>query len=227
MNILVLDDHTYLKEGVELRIKELLPHANCIFSTDIKGASVKVIEEDINLVVCDLDFSNECECDGFEFMHRVRESRSDIKVIAFTNYNSYRVLNKARKAGFNSYLVKSCSVDEFHDTLRNVIENDGEYISLSMKNILKKRYKHNETVFSDSFYGINNLSSKEINLLILSAETTDRNKLAKKISKSPFTVDAYYKSILKKLNLKSRSEVQFFAKEFMEELLKMKRDLDC
>jgi len=222
INILIIDDHTFLKEGVESRIKQVFPSATCFFTTNIKGALVKVIDDRINLVLCDLEFDNDPAYDGFYFIKSVINPGANTKVIAFTNYNSYRIMNKARKAGFSSYLLKTCSYSEFSDTLVNVMERDDEYISISMKSILKKRDNIKTSMFSDSLYGVENLSKSELELVILSAKTTNRHELAKIIYRSAFTVDSLYKKILIKLNIKSRKEVQFFAIEFMDELLKRK-----
>lgn len=132
-------------------------------------------------------------------------------------------MNKARKSGFNSFLLKICSFQEFSDTLINVINSENEYISLSIQGIITRRNEIKMSLFSDSLYGISDLSEKELELIILSSETTDRQILSKTFCKSPFTIDAYYKSILQKLNIKSRKEVQFFAREFMGKLLKMQK----
>ncbi len=223
MNILVIDDHSFLKEGIEFRIKQVLPHANCFFSSSIKSALVQIIEDKINLVFCDLEFDNDSTHDGFYFVEEAVKLAPAIKTIAFTNYNSYRIMNKARKSGFNSFLLKICSFQEFSDTLINVINSENEYISLSIQGIITRRNEIKMSLFSDSLYGISDLSEKELELIILSSETTDRQILSKTFCKSPFTIDAYYKSILQKLNIKSRKEVQFFAREFMGKLLKMQK----
>lgn len=222
MNILIIDDHQFLKEGIESRIKQVLPDANCVFITNVRGAVNKVVEEKIDLVFCDLEFDNDPNYDGFDFVKNIQESGLPVKVIALTNYNSYRVMNKVRKSGFSSFLLKTCPFHEFSETLLSVRDNEGEYISFSMKTILKKRYESLKSLFSDSLYGIINLSDNELELVIHSAKLTNRKELAERMSKSPYTIDSYYKSILDKLSLKSRIEVQLFANEFMDELIKRK-----
>lgn len=225
MNILIIDDHQIIKEGVEIRIKRMLPDANCFFTTNVRDGIYRVTDNKIDLVLCDLEFENDTTYDGFDFVKKIRESDIPVKVIAFTTFNSYRVMNKARKSGFDSFLSKGCSFQEFSDTLLNVIDSEpnSEYISLSMRVLMKKRYESQKPLFSGSLYGISNLSENELELVILSAKTTDRNKLAEIMRKSHFTIDSYYKSVLEKLSLKNRSEVRFFAEEFMDELLKWEK----
>lgn len=223
MNILVVDDHSFLKEGIEIRIKQIFKDANVVFTTKIGTALFLLRDSKPDLVISDLEFDHESDYSGFDFIKEVKKVKPNTKTIALTNYNSYRIMKKARQSGFNSFLLKTCSFDEFANTLKNVLQSDDEYISSSMKKLLKKRHQLTESIFSDSLYGIAELSEHELEALILSSESTERTELANTMCKSPFTIDAYFKSILKKLKLKSRQEAQLFAKEFMKEILKRKQ----
>lgn len=220
MKILFVDDHVYLKEGVEKRVKSALSESHFLFSQDIKAARNIIIEKKVDLVICDLDFPEVDGFDGFYLMKSLKEEKINVKVIAFTSHIAYKILNKARKSGFQSYLLKSSSTEEFQKTIQSVIllENDGEYISDSMKMILKKRFKTQISVFSNSLNGISSLGEQEKIFLRYTAKTINRNTLAELMCKSPYTIDAYFKSIFKKLDISSRSETQFFAQEFYEKL---------
>ena len=219
MNILIIDDHELVKEGIETRIKKVLPKANCFFATNARMAISKIHKTHIDLIFCDLEFNNETEIDGFFIMKSILEFEPRIKTIALTNYNSYRIMKKAITSGFHSFLEKGCSFEEFKDTLNNVIAH-GNYNSATMRRLIKKRNKFLGTIFSESLYGISDLSERERELTLLSAKTTDRQKLAKLMEVTPYTIDTYFKNILKKLKLKHRQELSIFSLEFQEEILK-------
>jgi len=219
MNILIIDDHQLVKEGIEARIKKAVPEAQCFFATNARMAISKINEKEISLVFCDLEFNNEPRLDGFYIIKNLLEFEPRIKAIALTNYNSYRVMKKAINSGFHSFLEKGCSFKEFSNTLINVNAN-GAYESQTMKKLYKKRNSFLGTIFSDSLYGISDLSEREKELTILSASTTDRQQLAKKMNVTPYTIDSYFKSILSKLNLKHRQELSMFSLEFKDKLLK-------
>jgi len=221
MNILIIDDHELIKEGVEARIKEALPKATCYFATNARMAISKIHETDIDLILCDLEFSNEKELDGFYIMKSILEFEPRIKTIALTNYNSYRIMKKAIANGFHSFLEKGCSFEEFKETLKMVIKQ-GSFKSDTMKRLYKKRNQFLKTIFSESLYGISDLSQREQELTLLAAKTTDRQELAKLMKVSPYTIDTYFKDILSKLQLKHRQELSLFSIEFKEELLKVK-----
>ena len=138
----------------------------------------------------------------------------------FTNYNSYRVMKKAIASGFSSFLDKGCDFETFEATVVNVLEC-GNYTSKSMKILLKNRNQFTRSIFSDSIYGISDLSAKELELNILNKDTTNRQELSKIMGNTPYTIDSYYKNITSKLNLKHRQDVAFFSAKFYEELLKI------
>ena len=222
MNILIIDDHELVKEGIETRVKKVMPKAICHFAANGRMALSKIHDTPIDLIFCDLEFNNETSIDGFYIMKSILEFETRIKAIALTNYNSYRIMKKAIASGFHSFLEKGCSFNEFSDTLTNVIAK-GSYTSATMKRLIKKRNSFLGTIFSESLYGISDLSQREKELTLLAAETRDRHKLAHLMNVTPYTIDTYFKNILSKLNLKHRQELSLFSLEFKEELLKFKK----
>ena len=219
MNILIIDDHPLVKEGVIARIKKALPTATCCFASNARMAISTINATEISLVFCDLEFNNEPNLDGFYIIKSILDFEPRIKAIALTNYNSYRIMKKAINSGFHSFLEKGCSFEEFQETLFQVMEQ-GKYESETMKKLFKKRNAFLGAIFSDSLYGISDLSPREKELTLLSATTTDRQQLAKIMNVTPYTIDSYFKSILLKLSLKSRKELALFSLEFKDVLLK-------
>jgi len=219
MNILIIDDHSIVKEGVIVRVKKIIPDANCYFSTNARNAIAELHKTKIDLVLCDLEFKEEPTKDGFFILDYIQNYDYKIKTIALTNYNSYRVMKKAIRLGFNSFLDKSCSFQEFSDTLTQVLKN-GNYQSKTMKSILKRKDVFLHNIFSDSLYGVTNLSKRELELTLLLGKTTDNNTLATIMGISVHTVNSHIKNILSKLDLKDRKEIALFSEEFKEEINK-------
>jgi two-component system capsular synthesis response regulator RcsB len=219
MNILIIDDHQILKEGLLKRFGTIFPDATCYFVDNVRSALSKTQSIKIDLILCDLEFNNDKKNDGFFIIKSILDFEPRTKAIAYTNYNSYRVMKKAIVSGFLSFLDKGCSFKTFEETVVNVVEN-GSYTSDTMQKLLKSRNKFTRSIFSDSIYGIIDLSQKELELTLLSKETTDRQELAKLMGNTPYTIDSYFKSIISKLNLRNRQDVAFFCTEFYEELIK-------
>lgn len=221
LNILIIDDHEIIAEGVNTRIKKILPDANCFFAENSRIALMKLNEKRIDLIICDLSFRNDIERDGFYIIKHILGFEPKIKSIAYTSFDSYRVMKKAIESGFDSFLDKGCTFKEFSDTITNVLKKNGIYESEIMKKLKSKREVFVRSVFSDSQYGFYNLSERELELVINCANTTDKEELGKLMNISPHTIDTHFKHVLEKLNLKHRKEVALFSMEFTDELLQM------
>lgn len=219
MNILIIDDHAIIEEGLKKRIIKVLPDATFYFAENLRNTISIINTVNINLIFCDLEFNNSDIIDGFDICDKILKHNPEAKVIAHTNYNSYRIMKKAVENGFMSFLYKGSSFQDFFDTIHNVI-NTGNYVSESMKTLSKKRNSILHTLFSDSLYGISTLSKRELELTLLLKNTTDRKELAKIMGNTPSTIDSYLQHIITKLNLKNRNDVALFSQEFHNELLK-------
>jgi len=223
MNVLLIDDHPIIEEGLKSRVLQVLPNAQCFFAKTSREAIACVHQQEIHLIFSDLEFNNQPETDGFTIIASILKKHPKVKVIAHTNYNSYRIMKRVTESGFHSFLYKGCSYQDFADTVKNVLQK-GSYISQSMKELLKKRSRYLRTLFADSLYGISNLSKRELALTLLARETLDKNDLAIKMKNSPSTIDSYFQHIIQKLSLKNRQEVALFSLEFYDELLKAEKE---
>lgn len=223
MKVLIIDDHPIIEEGLKSRILKILPNAEFFFADNFRNSLAITTKQTIGLVFCDLEFNETPEIDGFIISEKILEQSPTTKIIAHTNYNSYRIMKKVQESGFMSFLYKGCSFQDFSDTVLNVLQN-GKYVSNSMKDLLKKREVYLRGVFSDSLYGISELSKRELELTILSKESTDRKILATKMGNTPSTIDSYFQHIITKLKLKNRAEVALFSLEFQEKLLSYKNN---
>jgi two-component system capsular synthesis response regulator RcsB len=221
MNILIIDDHQVLKEGLINRFKKIVPEATCFFVDNVRCALSKIQCLKIDLILCDLEFNNDVNNDGFFIIESILAFEPRTKAIAFTNYNSYRIMKKAMASGFLSFLDKGCTFNTFKETISNVLDK-GAYKSETMCKLFKSRNQFTCSIFSDSIYGVSDLSEKELELVILTRETTDRQELALMMNNKPYTIDSHFKKITNKLNLKNRKEIAFFCVEFYTELLKAK-----
>ncbi|MFY9242941.1 MAG: response regulator transcription factor [Polaribacter sp.] len=222
MNILIIDDHTIIEEGLKHRILKVVPDATFYFTNNLRNTLSIVNSKSMDLIFCDLEFKDET-FDGFDICLEILKLKPTSKLIAHTNYNSYRVMKKVQESGFMSFLYKGSSYQDFFDTIYNVV-NHGKYESESMKNLLKKRNSYLRNIFTDSLYGISDLSKRELELTILLKDTTDRNILAKKMGNTPSTIDSYLQHVVTKLNLKNRQDVALFSLEFQDELLKYQHE---
>ncbi len=223
ISVLIIDDHSIIMPGIVNMVKMAFEKVECHFTDSVRYATALLHQHEVDILISDLELGMNEDTDGFHLIQNLKKIKSKLRCIAFTNYNSYRVMKKAESAGFNSFLDKSCSEDDFINTLQQVYNNspDQVFYSQSMKELLKKRNVFYRNVFTTSLYGLSNLSDREAELTLLSAKTTDKHKLAEIMQIHHTTVDTHFKHALSKLQLSHRKELALFAEEFGDEIKKM------
>lgn len=220
MNVLIVDDHSVLFEGIERRILNHFSNANCVFVTTACSFMEELQKHDFDLVICDLQFTNRPEKDGFYIVKKVLKFKPNVKIIAYTAYYAHRIMKRALSSGFHSFMSKCTTEEEFLDTLKGVLKY-GNYESSTMKKLRKERNQKIGALYSDSLYGISSLSKRELQLVLACKNTTDRNILAEKMNIGTKAIDTYFQRIIKKLDLRDRKEVQHFCIEFYDEIEKL------
>ncbi len=220
INVLIVDDHNVLKPGIIHMVEQAFEQVECNFTDRVRNARAIFHQNEVDVLISDLELGMGENTDGFCLIRNLKKIKPQLKCIAFTNYHSYRIMKQAVNAGFNSFLDKSCSEEDFINTLHEVYHNPPEEIfySQSMKELLKRRNTFYRNVFAASLYGLSDLSRREKELTLLSAKTTDKYKLAKLMRIHHTTVDTHIRNALSKLKLANRKELALFAEEFADEI---------
>ena len=216
-NILIIDDHEVIVEGLKMRLEKALEHINVHYVNNGRDAISLISKYPVDLVICDLNFRNDSSLDGFAIIKKIKALKPEVKSIALTSFDSYRIMKKALKSGFDSFLDKGCSFQDFSKTVKGVV-TQGKFESGTMERLRKKRNEYIESVFSESFLGIYSLSHRQIELILYCTKTTNKNELAEMMRITPSTVDSHFSKILDKLKLSQRKELALFAEEFKDEL---------
>ena len=111
------------------------------------------------------------------------------------------------EAGASGYLTKTSADTDLLEAIK-VVARGQVFLPPSATTLLLKRYKEDE---SDDKVSLHTLSSREQEVLALTAEGFSSREIGKKLFISPKTVDTYRSRIMQKLGLSHRSELVRFA----------------
>jgi len=119
LNVLVVDDHDLLREGV----------SGCLSAfddLDVVGearsgeAALDAAHElDLDVVVIDLVMPG---IGGLEAIRRLRAAHSDLGIVALSSFSSAARVRETVDAGANGYLIKSVDVESLARAVRNAAE---------------------------------------------------------------------------------------------------------
>lgn len=203
INIMIVDDHTMMREG----IKQLL---------EFDGA-IKVIgeaadgEECLNLLknikpdVLLLDI-NMPKKNGIEVLQELKKKKNNTKILMLTVHNEVEYLIKAVDIGADGYILKDSESEELKKAI-TVIYNGDNFIQPSLIPLLNVRLLKRDNDIDK----IELLTKRENEVLILVANGMFNKEIAENLLISERTVKNHISSIFKKINVADRTQAAIFA----------------
>jgi len=128
-------------------------------------------------------------------------------VLVLTVHAEEEYLVPVVEAGASGYLTKTSADTDLLEAIR-IVARGQVFLPPKATTLLLKRYK---ALATDEEAGLRDLSSREQEVLALTAEGFSSREIGKKLFISPKTVDTYRSRIMDKLGLNHRSELVRFA----------------
>jgi len=205
IQILLADDHAMFRAGLRALLEsesniEIVGEAS---SGD--EAVDKARTEKPDIVIMDLSMP---ESDGLEATRRISALDLDVDVLVLTVHAEEEYLVPVVEAGASGYLTKTSADRDLVEAI-NVVAKGEVYLPPQATKLLLREYKASEEGTDQS--RLHELSSREQEVLALTAEGFSSREIGEKLFISPKTVDTYRSRIMKKLNLNHRSELVRFA----------------
>jgi DNA-binding NarL/FixJ family response regulator len=202
--VLLVEDHNLVREGM----RALLQHDDTlklVGEAEDGMKAVKLVETlKPDILLLDLMIPR---LHGLDVIRQVRKS-AGTKIIVVSMHSDEPYVMEAFRNGALGYVLKDSTSMELLHAIRTVV-GGGHYISpklsdLSLKAFLKKLNGAASDV-------LGTLSARERVVLQLSAEGNDTPHIAKRLFISPRTVESHRANLMKKLSLRSQTELVRFA----------------
>jgi len=204
IKILLVDDHAMFRAGIKALI-EAEPRMDVVGEASSGDEAVdRVRELKPDIVVMDLAMPGS---NGLEATRRISALELDTSVLVLTVHAEEEYLVPVVEAGASGYLTKTSADTDLLEAIR-VVARGQVFLPPKAATLLLKRYKDAE---GDDSAGLNDLSSREQEVLALTAEGFSSREIGQKLFISPKTVDTYRSRIMDKLGLSHRSELVRFA----------------
>jgi len=205
ISVLLADDHAMFRSG----LKALLADEASIEVIGEAATGDEAVDQTRKLrpqvVVMDLSMPGS---DGLEATRRIAALDLDTNVLVLTVHAEEEYLVPVVQAGASGYLAKTSADRDLVEAIR-VVARGEVYLPPQATKLLLQEYKAAET--DEDTGKLQQLSSREQEVLALTAEGFSSREIGKKLFISPKTVDTYRSRIMKKLGLDHRSELVRFA----------------
>ncbi len=202
IRVLVVDDHTLVREGV-CRLLEGQPDLCVVGQAGTGHDAVRLCREQHPDVVL-LDYGLP-DVDGLEATRQILAMRTGARVLVVTMHASEEYAARVLGAGAAGFVVKAAAAEELVAAVRKVAAQ-GVYVSPSMVDrVLGRLHPGDETPPEAA------LSDREIQVLTLLAGGATSREVCGKLALSLSTVETYRSRILQKLGLRNNSDITRFA----------------
>ncbi|MBK6398006.1 MAG: response regulator transcription factor [Bacteroidetes bacterium] len=202
MNILLADDHSIVRRGLKEILLEEFPDANFQEASDGQELIRKMRADKFDVIISDVSMPGK---NGLEALKVIKSEAPTIPVLVLSIHPEELYAIRVLKAGASGYLTKESAPEELVKAVRMVMMGR-KYITPSLA---EKMASNLDSDFSKLPHEL--LSDRELDVLKLIAGGKTVSEIAVDLSLSVNTISTYRSRVLEKMNLKSNSELTFYA----------------
>jgi two-component system nitrate/nitrite response regulator NarL len=207
MQVLLIDDHTLFRLG----LKNLLERSGIqvIGAASTGKEGLEIIQQlSPDVVLLDMRMP---DMDGLAVLRQLRESGVTIPISMLTTSNEEHDLIESLRSGAQGYLLKDMDPEELVSALHKIVE--GETIVAPQLAGTLARALQGKTDESEQKTPLSDLTPRELEILEHLAIGQSNKVIARELGITDGTVKLHVKSVLRKLNVRSRVEAAVIAVE--------------
>jgi two-component system nitrate/nitrite response regulator NarL len=207
LNILLVDDHTLFREGLEGLLSRRNINILAAVGSGQEGLRLAA-ELKPDVVLLDMRMP---EMDGIDVLRQLRKSGFRNPVAMLTTSSDERDLVESLRSGAQGYLLKDMEPDQLVVALRDIVAGK-TVVAPDLSHVLA-RVVQGDSINPSQESPFAKLTPREIEILALLAEGQSNKVIARNLGISDGTVKLHVKSILRKLGVHSRVEAAVIAVE--------------
>jgi DNA-binding NarL/FixJ family response regulator len=198
--VFIVDDHPIVREGLAQLIAHEPDMEVCGGAEDVSEALERVTAARPDLVVVDISLK---ESHGIDLIVRLKDRHEGIKMLVWSMFDEKLFAERALRAGAVGYISKQESTDQVVDAIRQVLRGE-IYLSPPMTSRLLLRMRRGAASAEDPVAG---LSNRELAVFEMIGEGMTTQQIARKLHRSPKTIEAHREKIKRKLSLANAAEL--------------------
>ena len=205
MRVLLVDDHAVVRKG----LRALLEHESEVEVVGEAEDGEKALHAADRLrpdvILMDLEMPG---LDGIEATRQITALHPEIKVVVLTSHASEEDVFPALKAGAIGYLLKHSAPEEVLQAIRQAHLGETVLHPAIARMVLQELHR---PAHSDTAVTTDPLSDRELDVLRLIARGMSNQEIAGTLVVGEATVRSHVSSILRKLQLASRTQAALYA----------------
>lgn len=205
LNLLVVEDHALVREGLLATLKHLGEKTR-IFGVADANEAIGVLESvDIDMMILDLMLPG---TKGQTFLPVVRRRFPTVPVVVLSALDDVDTVSRVMQAGASGFVSKSDSSAELLDALRAVLSGE-VYLPPKLQELTyRSESAHGEGKSLSQRFGLTAAQARVLDLL---TEGRSNRQIGELLGLTEGTVKIHVSAIMKAMNVSNRSEAALMA----------------
>lgn len=192
MNILIADDHSVVRQGVALILREAFKTIEIYHADSFQEVVVKLKKQSVNLLLLDINLPGG---NSVGMISRVKDLQPATKILMFSAFDEEQYALRYLHAGVDGYLNKLSSEEKIIEAVTEILQG-GRYFS----NKVKERIFEN-VINKIPDNPLDSLSNRELEIADLLARGEGNLEIANRLDIKMSTVSTYKSRIFDKLGI--------------------------
>lgn len=190
--ILLADDHSVVRHGISLILKESFQEISISHAESFAGVLSMLKDNCPDLLFLDINLPGG---NSTKMIEKIRLNHPNVKILMFSAYDEEQYALRYIHAGANGFLNKHSSESEIVNAVQTVMET-GKYISSTVKEKILENVLHKTPINP-----LESLSDREIEVATLLAKGEGNLEIANQLNIQMTTVSTYKNRIFEKLRI--------------------------
>lgn len=200
VKILIVDDHKMVRDGIRAMLESQNKKYKFAITESDSGEDAidKIInDEDYDVVLMDYQLP---KMNGADTVKEMVIYRSNIKVLALSNYDEHTYITNIMKAGAKGYVLKNIEPDELIHAIETIMAGKNYYandVAIKLIDIESSSKRAFDKL------GDHGVTRRELEILQMIAMEMTNDEIAQKLSIGKRTVDSHRQNLINKLHVKN------------------------
>lgn len=210
IKILIADDQELIRDSLRIVLA-----GNPDFSVDTAENGIEVVRavrrDKPDVILMDIRMP---EMDGVQCTQIIKENYPEIKIIILTTFDDDEYIFSALKHGASGYLLKGISADRLMEAIHKVYHGNAminEDIAGKVVKMFSQMARENAAVITVDENYIKEITESEWKVIGLVSKGLSNKEIAAELFLTEGSVRNYLSSVLKKLDLRDRTQLAIWA----------------